>query len=191
MLEGINIGGEYRLEYLSDLRKNQEDNLNKLKNVNNRLKQKNKKSKLKDLFVKDKEKTQEKEIVKDKDKLKSEQKKVTTRSINTSIKKENRGENEKLDDSFFKGKELKNNGSKLNTKNIPEDDKLNDSNNNLISNEETDDDNINFDEEYIDTTIDYEKKYDSDGIMIEKELNFYDFDEELLQYRPAEVNNLV
>ena len=191
MLEGINIGGEYRLEYLSDLRKNQEDNLDKLKKINNRLKQKNKKSKLKDLFIKDKEKIQEKEIVKDKDKLKSEQKKITTRSINTSIKKENRGENEKLDDSFFKGKEPKNYGSKLNNKNIPEDDKLNDSNNNLISNEETDDDNINFDEEYIDTTIDYEKKYDSDGIMIEKELNFYDFDEELLQYRPAEVNNLV
>ena len=35
------------------------------------------------------------------------------------------------------------------------------------------------------------KKYDYDGIMLEKELNFYDFDEEFLQYRPVELNNLV
>ena len=50
---------------------------------------------------------------------------------------------------------------------------------------------MNIDEEYIDTKINYQKKYDSDGIMIEKELNFYDFDEQLLQYRSNELNNLI
>ena len=30
MLEGIHIGGEYRLEYLNNLKKKQEDNLDKL-----------------------------------------------------------------------------------------------------------------------------------------------------------------
>ena len=35
------------------------------------------------------------------------------------------------------------------------------------------------------------KKYDSDGILIDKEQNFSDFNEELLQYRPIELNNLV
>ena len=188
MLEGINVGGEYRLEYLRDLRKNQEDNLEKMIKINNRLNRKNKNLKSKELGFKDKEKIQEKEIIKDKDKPKNEQKKLTSRSINTSIKKE---KEEKLENSFFKDKEIKNNEYKLNTKNVLEDDKLNDSNNNLISNEETDDNNLDFDDEYIDTSINYEKKYDSDGIMIEKELNFYDFDEELLQYRPVEVNNLV
>jgi hypothetical protein len=33
MLEGINIGGEYRLEYLSDLKKKQEENLEKLNKI--------------------------------------------------------------------------------------------------------------------------------------------------------------
>ena len=41
MLEGINIGGEYRLEYLNGLKKKQEDNLEKLNKINEKLKKKN------------------------------------------------------------------------------------------------------------------------------------------------------
>ena len=36
MLEGINVGGEYRLEYLTDLKRKQEDNLEKLNKINRR-----------------------------------------------------------------------------------------------------------------------------------------------------------
>ena len=69
--------------------------------------------------------------------------------------------------------------------------RLNSSTNEINNNEEGEIKNFDLDEEYIDSKTNYEKKYDSDGIMIEKELNFYDFDEELLQYRPVELNNLV
>ena len=41
MLEGINVGGEYRLEYLSNLNKKQEENLQKLNKINHQLKQRN------------------------------------------------------------------------------------------------------------------------------------------------------
>ena len=39
--------------------------------------------------------------------------------------------------------------------------------------------------------IDFEKKYDKESKYIEKECNFYDFDEQLLQYRPLEIKNLI
>ena len=41
MLEGINVGGEYRLNFLSNLQKTQEDNLEKLNKINLYLLQKN------------------------------------------------------------------------------------------------------------------------------------------------------
>ena len=41
MLEGINIGGEYRLEFLNNLKKKQEENLDKLNRINHQLLQKN------------------------------------------------------------------------------------------------------------------------------------------------------
>ena len=57
-------------------------------------------------------------------------------------------------------------------------------------------DNINLNDmeyngELIDPNVDYNKKYDSESEYIEKEINFYDFDEELLQYRPLEIDRLV
>ena len=38
---------------------------------------------------------------------------------------------------------------------------------------------------------DFNKKYDEESYYIEKECNFYDFDEQLLQYRPLEIKNLI
>ena len=38
---------------------------------------------------------------------------------------------------------------------------------------------------------DVDKKYDEESNYIEKELSFYDFDEQLLQYRPLEIQNLM
>ena len=79
----------------------------------------------------------------------------------------------------------------INKKIIKEEDKENisaDNDNNL-----NDDDNINnmdYDGEIINSKINYDKQYDLEGDKIEKELNFYDFDEELLQYRPVEVDRL-
>ena len=57
-------------------------------------------------------------------------------------------------------------------------------------------DNKNFSDmeyngEIINPNIDYNKKYDKESDYIEKECNFYDFDEQLLQYRPLEIDRLV
>ena len=59
------------------------------------------------------------------------------------------------------------------------------------NNNNNNDKNIELNGEIIDPNINYEKQYDLDNDMIEKEFNFYDFDEELLQYRPIEIDNLV
>ena len=50
---------------------------------------------------------------------------------------------------------------------------------------------IEYNGEIINPNIDYNKKYDKESEYIEKENNFYDFDEELLQYRPLEIDRLV
>ena len=52
-------------------------------------------------------------------------------------------------------------------------------------------DEMEYNGEIINPKEDYNKKYDSESDYIEKEINFYDFDEELLQYRPLEIDRLV
>ena len=58
-------------------------------------------------------------------------------------------------------------------------------------NEDNNDMNLELNGEIIDPKVNYEKIYDSDNDIIEQEFNFYDFDEELLQYRPVEIDRLV
>ena len=45
--------------------------------------------------------------------------------------------------------------------------------------------------EIINRNEDYNKKYDEKSEYIERELNFYDFNDEYLQYRPLEIEKLV
>ena len=45
--------------------------------------------------------------------------------------------------------------------------------------------------ELMNSKIDYNKKFDEESEFIEKESNFYDFDEQLLQFRPLEIDRLV
>ena len=59
---------------------------------------------------------------------------------------------------------------------------------------EQDNKNLNdmeYNGEIVDPNVDYNKKYDKESDYIEKEYNFYDFDEQLLQYRPLEIDRLV
>ena len=51
MLQGINIGGEYRLEFLNNLKKKQEDNLDKLNKINHQLKQRNSEKNKKNFLI--------------------------------------------------------------------------------------------------------------------------------------------
>ena len=187
MLEGINIGGEYRLEFLNNLKKKQEDNLNKLNKINHQLMQKNSEKNKKnfDNISEDKKKDKEKN-----DNLNKLISKATIR--NPDIDKNKDKENNKdADDknSIKEKKNLKNIVQNLNTKTIREDEKLLNTTSDI--NENTNEMNLDYNGELIDPKINYDKQYDLDGDMIEQELNFYDFDEELLQYRPIEIDRLV
>ena len=64
-------------------------------------------------------------------------------------------------------------------------------NNNDFSEQDNIVKNMEYNGEIINPNIDYNKKYDEESEYIEKENNFYDFDEELLQYRPLEIDRLV
>ena len=187
MLEGINVGGEYRLEYLSDLKKKQEENLEKLNKINREISKKNKEKK--------------ENIISD----------LTEENNNNNIKQNNIKDfsnnkdiefNDKTKSNLISKEDNKNKKSILvNDKTISplmtskiekEDDKFITSTNNDVNvNEDDKMNNIDYDGEIVDPKINYDKQYDLEGDKIEKELNFYDFDEELLQYRPLEIDRLV
>ena len=188
MLEGINIGGEYRLEYLSDLKKKQEDNLEKLNTIK------------KELSRRHKEKTEN---------FMSELTEENINNINQKQKKRKDSYIIKENDSIIKDKsnlrltddENKNNlfddkgiNPSGNQKIEKEEDKSNINsftNNDINSKEDDNMNNIEYDGAIIDPKINYDNQYDLEGDKIEKELNYYDFDEELLLYRPVEVDKLV
>ena len=115
-----------------------------------------------------------------------------------NIEKEKKVKNEILDESDnqllnnnINEEQNKKNKNNNNNYDIPEEA-------NLIKNDytekEKDNQNINemeYNGEIINPKEDYNKKYDIESDYIEKEINFYDFDEELLQYRPLEIDRLV
>ena len=181
MLEGINIGGEYRLDFLNNLKKKQEDNLEKLNKINHQLMQKNEKNKKKDLdFIKDE---------KDKNNLnpRTTMKEKEVQGDKNKDNKDLNNEDDKNKNNFIlEKKTLKN---IINLKTFRDDDKL--LNTSTEVNEDNTDMNLEYNGELIDPKINYDKQYDLDGDVIEKELNFYDFDEELLQFRPIEIDRLV
>ena len=74
---------------------------------------------------------------------------------------------------------------------IKEDTPLMDNNDYLEQDNNRNINDMEYNGEIINPNIDYNKKYDTESEYIEKETNFYDFDEELLQYRPLEIDRLV
>ena len=127
MLNGINIGGKNRLEYLKFLKKRQDENLEILEKI---------------YLLENKKNKNLKESIEETD--------VDSSNNNDS--------NNKIDENSSKNTEIKN---------------------------------------FIDKTInkykysDFDKIYDKESSFIENELNFYDFDEQLLQYRNFEMERLV
>ena len=128
MLEGINIGGEFRLKYISNLQKKQEDNLEKLNKINHKLMQKytnqNKNLDLNELTSNDKEKS--KKLDMSPANIKFSQKKLTPTNINSSRMKENTSKDELkgLENSIIGVKTPKYTDSKLKTKTIFEEERL-------------------------------------------------------------------
>ena len=179
MLEGINIGGEYRLEYLNVLNNRKEDNLEKLNKINRELSKKNKENIITDLiednnnninskFINDFSNNKDNELT-NKDNSKSNLiLNEDNKNKKNLLKYKNDLKKEKDKDEFI--------SSTDNDINLKENDNMN---------------NIDYEQELIDPKINYDKQYNLESDKIEKELNFYDFDEELLQYRPVEVDRLV
>ena len=161
MLKGIHIGGENRLQYLEFLEKKHDENLEKLEKIYYNNLEKIKNNKI--------EKNEKSEITDETD----------NQLLNNNINEE----------------QNKNNKNNLNN-NIDMQEDTNLLNNNDYINKEKERDNKNISDleyngEIINPKEDYNKKYDIESDYIEKEINFYDFDEELLQYRPLEIDRLV
>ena len=187
MLEGINVGGEYRLEYLTDLKRKQEDNLEKLNKINRELSKKKKEKK--ENFISDLTEDNNNYIKQNniKDLSNTKDTEFNDKTKSNLLSTEDNNKNKKS--VIINEKTI----SPINTSKIEkDDDKLITTTNNEINlNEDDNMNNIDYDGEIIDPKINYDKQYDLEGDKIEKELNFYDFDEELLQYRPVEVDRLV
>ena len=198
MLEGINVGGEYRLEYLSDLKKKQEENLEKLNKINRELSKRNKDNN--DNIMTDLTDNKENNT----NNINPTTKPRNTKDISNIISNVKDNElnyiNNKEKSNLILTEETKLKKVVLNDKNISsnipakmdkEEEKITSTNNELYIKDDDNVNNLDYDSEIIDPNINYDKQYDLEGDKIEKELNFYDFDEELLQYRPVEVDRLV
>ena len=162
MLKGIHIGGENRLEYLDFLKKKHDENLEKLEK----------------LYYNNTEKKKKKEITEEND----------NQPLTNNTNNINEDQNKKI----------KNNNNLNNNSEIQEDvnilKKIEYSDKDKDKDKDKEKDNINemeYNGEIINPKEDYNKQYDLESDYIEKEINFYDFDEELLQYRPIEIDRLV
>ena len=104
----------------------------------------------------------------------------------------NKNNNEETDNNL-KDENNENNVGKDENKNkeLIEDSKLIDNDENI---EQSNSNNLNDTEnnnELINSNINYYKKFEEENDFIEKETTFYNFNEQLLEYRPLEINRLV
>ena len=109
-----------------------------------------------------------------------------------SLKKRAEETHEKLEKMYLNERNYakNNNKNKNNNNNKP----IEDNNNNILKNNENDNqdnDNLLKDEKIDDLYDDYDKEIEEEADYIEKENNFFDFDEQLLQYRSLETEQLV
>ena len=96
---------------------------------------------------------------------------------------DNPSENNLIDEN----QNIKNNAALINNNNNNKNEEIFDNrDDNIQEQNDTQYDNVLFN-----SKIDYNKKFDEENEFIEKESNFYDFDEQLLQYRPLEIDHLV
>ena len=61
----------------------------------------------------------------------------------------------------------------------------------IEGNEQNEQNEVEENDELINAKVDYNQKFDEESEFIEKEATFYDFDEQLLQFRPLEIDRLV
>ena len=114
----------------------------------------------------------------------------------SGIEKKNKNENnEDTDNHILKDDNIDDGNKNKNDLNknygFQEEAPLMKNNNDYIEQENQNINDMEYNGEIFNPKEDYNKKYDKESDYIEKETNFYDFDEELLQYRPLEIDRLV
>ena len=97
---------------------------------------------------------------------------------------------DETDNQLLNNNEEQNKNNNINN-NLDQEDIALMKNNEFNEKDNPDINDMEYNGEIIDPKEDYNKKYDNESEYIEKEINFYDFDEELLQYRPLEIDRLV
>ena len=150
MLEGINIGGEFRLEYLNNLKKKQEDNLEKLNKINQQIMQNNSEKNKKKNFNDE----QKKEI-------KNENKEIVVKSTMKNIQSDKDKENEENKFSIIEQKTIRNVNTNTGIKTIRDDVKLLN-----MSTEEDTDINLEYNGELINPKFNYDKQYDLENDVL-------------------------
>jgi hypothetical protein len=156
MLEGINVGGEYRLDFLKNLQKKQEDNLEKLNKINLGLMQRN-----------NSDKNKKKKNDTNLESSRNITKKLTRKQ--TDNKDSNIFEDGKKNTSIQENKTMKKRNSNL-IKTIHDDEKLLNISTEIddeVSNNKKDK-NIELNGEIFDQNINYEKQYDLDNDILKK-----------------------
>ena len=147
MLEGINIGGEYRLEYLNALNNRKEDHLEKLKKINRELSKKNKENIITDLIEGDNNNINSKNINDFSNNKDNELTNKDNSKSNLILTEDNKNKNKK---NLLKYKN--------DLKKEKEEDKFITSTDNDINLKENDNmNNIDYDKELIDPKIKYDK----------------------------------
>ena len=101
-------------------------------------------------------------------------------NFDKNIKKENNEENDNNNN---------NTDDKVNDENQKDEENINEEENLERNTQEQNDTDYN--DELIESKVDYNKKFDEDNEFIQKESNFYDFDEQLLRFRPLEIDRLI
>ena len=106
----------------------------------------------------------------------------------------NKKNNEETDNNL-KDESNENNGEKEENKTkkneLIEDSKLIDNNENVEQGDSNDLNDTENNNELINSNINYYKKFEEENDFIEKETTFYNFNEQLLEFRPLEINRLV
>ena len=119
---------------------------------------------------------------------------IPTKVANFMLKGINIGGSNRLNYLNFLKKKQNDNLEKLEKMYSFEEKQKNNNISEIIDNKEEEDLSKDLSKNYYNKELkngDYNKIYDEESEFIEKELNFYDFDESLLQYRPCEVSNLI
>ena len=105
---------------------------------------------------------------------------------------ENDKKNNKDNDNDELNNDIKEDNNQINNKNdLIEDSPLIDKNENIDKDNENGNNDTENNNEIIDSNVNNYQKYEEENDFIEKETVFYNFNEELLQFRPLEIDHLV